>query len=67
MEPVNPWEYSVKEAKERECFKKKTSLRKKLSTDPDAGKNMRTKNSFCVSDIQILGEFIYSGSDGSRS
>lgn len=48
MEPVNPWEYSVKEAKERECFKKKTSLRKKLSTDPDAGKNMRNETSFCI-------------------
>ena len=48
MEPVNPWEYSVKEAKERECFKEKTSLGKKLSTDSVARKNMRTENSFCI-------------------
>lgn len=43
---------------------RRKNLEIKLSLDSNAGKNIRTENSFCILEIQIHGEFIQGGFHG---
>ena len=48
----------------KEIVSRRKNLENKLSIDSNAGKNIRTENSFCIVEIQIHGEFIQGGFHG---
>ena len=50
--------------KRKEIVSRRKNLENKLSIDSNAGKNIRTENSFCILEIQIHGEFIQGGFHG---